>query len=107
MATISVDGQNFDQEVIQSELPVVVDFYADWCGPCKMVGPVIEELSGEYEGKVKFVKLDIDKAQDLAAKYSVASIPTLIFFKAGEKVNQMVGAQPKPQIEDQVKTLIS
>ena len=86
MATIALDSQNFDQEVIQSSIPVVVDFYADWCGPCKMVGPIVEELSNDYEGQIKFGKLNVDNAQDLAASFGVSSIPTIIFLKMVKKL---------------------
>ena len=82
---VNVSDQNFESEVIKSAQPVLVDLWAPWCGPCRMVGPVIEKLEGEYDGKVKFCKLNVDENQQTAAKYSVMSIPTLLFFKNGER----------------------
>ncbi len=100
MSVVVLSTHNFSTEVLESDQPVVVDFYADWCGPCKMVAPILEKLSNDYDGKVKFAKLDIDNAQELAAQYEVSSIPTLILFKDGNKADQAVGALPKGQIED-------
>ena len=82
---------NFENEVLQAKMPVVVDFFADWCGPCKMAAPVLEKLAEEFKDKVKIVKVDIDKAQDLAGQYKVMSIPTVIAFKNGEEVDRKVG----------------
>jgi len=99
--------QNFDQEVTQEKtLPILIDFYADWCGPCKMMAPVIEELASQYEGKIKIAKLDVDKNQAVAAKFNVMSIPTLLFFKNGQVVNQLVGAIPKEQLKKELDNLI-
>lgn len=106
MSAVKLTGENFKSEVIDSGLPVLVDFFAEWCGPCKMVGPIVEQLAGEYEGKIKVGKLDVDQAQDIAAEYGVMSVPTLIFFKGGEKVNQVVGALPKDKIEGMIKETI-
>ncbi|OED37655.1 thioredoxin [PVC group bacterium (ex Bugula neritina AB1)] len=100
MSVVVLNPENFSGEVLDTDKPVVVDFYAEWCGPCKMVGPVIETLSEEYGEEVKFAKLDIDQGQSLAAQYGVASVPTLILFKGGEKVDQLVGAHPKGRIKD-------
>lgn len=83
---------DFDKEVLQSELPVLVDFYADWCGPCKMMAPIVEKLAGEYEGKIKIGKCNIDEEMDIAQRYRVMSIPTFIIFKNGEAVDTSVGA---------------
>lgn len=88
------DG-NFEKEVLQSELPVFVDFYADWCGPCRMIEPTIRKLAQEYKGKVKFVKLNTDENQDLAFQYNVMGIPTAIIFKNGKAVQRLVGAAPE------------
>ena len=95
MATVKVDNANFKSEVLESTQPVVVDFWAEWCGPCKMIGPSLEEISNELDGKVKIVKLNIDENPELAAKFGVRSIPTLAVFKAGEVVDIAVGAKPK------------
>ncbi len=95
MATIKVDANNFEKEVLNSAEPVVVDFWAEWCGPCKMIGPALEELSTEFAGKVKVAKLNIDENPELAAQYGVRSIPTLAMFKAGQVADLKVGAAPK------------
>jgi thioredoxin 1 len=95
MATVKVDKSNFQQEVLDSAEPVVVDFWAEWCGPCKMIAPSLEEISTEMEGKVKVVKLNIDENPELAAQYGVRSIPTLTMFKSGEVADMKVGALPK------------
>lgn len=90
-----VNQQNWESEVINSKIPVFVDFWAEWCGPCRMVGPVIEELAGEYAGKVNFVKVNVDENNELASRYNVFSIPTLALFNKGEIVAQQVGAASK------------
>ncbi len=90
-----VNQQNWDNEVINSKIPVFVDFWAEWCGPCRMVGPVVEELAGEYAGKVNFVKVNVDENNELASKYNVFSIPTLALFSKGQIVAQQVGAASK------------
>ena len=94
--------QQFEQEVLNSSKPVFVDFWAEWCGPCRMVSPTVEELSGEYEGKVDFVKVNVDQNNELAQKYNVFSIPTLAIFKQGQIVSTKVGASSK----DTYKTMI-
>lgn len=91
---ISVDETDFDTTVLQSEVPVFVDFYADWCGPCNMIAPTIEALSEEYEGKVKFVKINTDNNQGLAMKYDIMSIPTAILFEKGTVKDSLIGAYP-------------
>ncbi|MBL7021980.1 thioredoxin [Patescibacteria group bacterium] len=100
-----VTDQNFEAEVLKSDTPVLVDFYAEWCGPCKMMSPVIDELSKEYEGKVKIVKLNVDENQETAGKYQVMSIPTLFIFKGGEIVEQMVGFQDKNALKDRIDNI--
>ena len=103
MATVTVNADNFDAEVLQSSKPVVVDFWAEWCGPCKQIAPALEEISDEHAG-VTIAKLNIDENQDLAARYGVRSIPTLIAFKGGEPADMKVGAVPKSSLESWVKS---
>ncbi|MBN1164833.1 MAG: thioredoxin [Candidatus Krumholzibacteriota bacterium] len=91
---------NFQEQVLDAEIPVVVDFWAPWCGPCHIIGPIIEELSDEYGGKVKFVKINTDDAREIATKYGIMGIPTLKVFKAGEEINSLTGAAPKGHIKD-------
>jgi thioredoxin 1 len=90
---VNLNQSNFTDEVLQSETPVVVDFWAEWCGPCKMIAPLIDELAGEYEGRIKFAKLNIDDEQALATEHGIRAIPTLLFFKGGEVVDQMMGGR--------------
>lgn len=96
---IEVTDATFEAEVKNSALPVVVDFWAPWCGPCRMVGPVLEELSGEMAGKVKFCKVNVDENQAVAGQFGIMSIPALLVFKGGSLVNQHVGALPKPALK--------
>ena len=91
---------NFEAEVLQSDIPVFVDFYADWCGPCKMMSPVIDKLAEEYEGRIKVGKVNVDENGNLAVKYGIMSIPNMVFFKNGEPVDRVVGAIPKPAMKD-------
>ena len=100
MATHKVDTSNFESDVLNSDLPVVIDFWAEWCGPCKAIGPSLEEISGEMAGKVKVAKVNIDENPDLAAQYGVRSIPTLVMFKNGEPASMQVGAKPKNALVD-------
>ena len=97
MAHIDITNQEeFKSKVLDSTVPVVVDFWAEWCGPCKMVAPVFEELSGEYQDRLVFAKLDVDALPNIAAQYGVQSIPTMIVFKGGNEASRMIGAHPKP-----------
>ena len=99
MAEIILTESNFEQEVLNSELPVLVDFWATWCGPCRMLAPTIAKIAEEQEGKIKVGKIDVDEEPELAAKYGIASIPTLMVFKNGLVVKSSVGVQPKAAIE--------
>lgn len=103
MAEITITEQNFESEVLQSDKPVLVDFWATWCGPCRMLAPVIAELAEEYEGRVKVGKVNVDEQQALAIRYRVSSIPTVIVFKNGEAVASSVGVRPKAQLEELLK----
>lgn len=98
MASIQVNESNFESEVLKSELPVLVDFWATWCGPCQMMGPVLEELSGELEGKAKVCKVNVDENPDLAQKYNVMSIPNFVVFKGGNVSGNVIGAVPKEKL---------
>ena len=92
--TIEITDKNFD-EIIKSDKPVLVDFWAEWCGPCKMVGPIVEEIAGEYDGKAVIGKVDVDTNPEVSARFGIRSIPTLLYFKDGEIVDKQVGAVPK------------
>jgi thioredoxin 1 len=98
--------QEFQSEVLDSKDLVLVDFFATWCGPCKMMAPVIDQLAEEMDGKAKIFKIDVDEARDLAAKYRIMSVPTLMFFKNGEVVDQIMGAVPKDRLVDKINALI-
>lgn len=96
---------NFQQEALESNIPVIVDFYADWCGPCKMMAPIIDELATQYEGKVKIGKVNTDENRAVAAKYNIMSIPTILFIKDGQVVDTTVGALPKQVLEQKISQL--
>ena len=102
---IHFTDENFNQEVLSSDIPVLVDFYADWCGPCKMLAPVIETLATEQEGKVKVGKLNVDDSPETARKYGIMSIPTLLYIKNGDVVNKTVGVVSKTEIEQILSSL--
>lgn len=102
MSVISVNSSNFSQEVLQSDKPVLVDFFATWCGPCKMLSPIVDELANEHE-EIKVCKLDVDNSQDLAQQFQVMSIPTLILFKNGQAVSKVIGLQSKAALEQLIK----
>lgn len=102
MKPLEITDDNFAAEVLNSDLPVLIDFWAAWCGPCRMIAPLVEELAGEYEGKVKIGKLDVDNNQQTAIKYGVRSIPTLLVFKSGKVKDTIIGAVPKSQISQKL-----
>lgn len=104
--TLTITEENFETEVLQSESPVLVDFWAEWCAPCVALGPVIEELAGDYEGKAKVGKLNIDEAQEISVKYGIRSIPTVAIFKGGEIVSMRVGLASKDDLSEKLDEAI-
>ena len=107
MATVKIDNSNFQSDVLGSSEPVVVDFWAEWCGPCKMISPALEEISQEMDGQVKIAKVNVDENQELAVQYGVRSIPMLLMFKNGEIADQMIGAAPKAKLSDWIKKSVA
>ena len=105
-AAAAVTTADFEKEVLQSDVPVLVDFWAVWCGPCRMIGPHVDAVAEEFKGKAKVFKVDTDAEGEIAMKYNVMSIPTLIYFKNGERVDQLVGAAPKAEIAARLNKLI-
>jgi thioredoxin 1 len=103
---LQVTDGSFDEEILQSDIPAMVDFWAEWCGPCKMVGPVVEELAKEYEGRIKIAKMDVDQNRETPAKFGIRNIPTLILFKDGEVAQTIVGAHPKSVLDEGLKKLL-
>ena len=104
---ITLTDQNFEEEVKKSNLPVLVDFWAIWCGPCRMLGPIVEELAEEFKGKIKVGKLNVDENPAMAGKYEVLGIPSLKFFKDGNIIDEMTGVQPKEVIIEKIKKLLN
>lgn len=107
MASVpAVDSTNFKREVLESDIPVMVDFWAEWCVPCRMIAPIVERLAQRYAGRLKVVKLDVDANQDLAIQYQVMSIPTLLFFKNGQPVDRIIGAVSEQAIIQKIEELL-
>ena len=103
---INVGEQTFEKVVLQSEIPVLVDFWAAWCGPCRMVAPVLDQIAAEHEGKIRIVKVNVDEEPALAAQYRITSIPAMKVFKGGEEVRELIGAMPKQMIEKELEGII-
>jgi thioredoxin 1 len=103
---VTVTRSNFDAEVMKSAVPVVADFWAEWCGPCKMIAPVLKDLARDYNGKIKIAKIDVDAEGELAQQFNIVSIPTILVFNKGQVVKQQIGAVPRPALEKMIKELI-
>ncbi len=104
---VEITDATFQHEVVNSDTPVVVDFWAEWCGPCKMIAPIVEELAGEYDGKVKFTKLDVDSNPQTPMQFGIRGIPTLLIFSGGKAVGQVVGAVPKSMLKKRVDEVLA
>ena len=107
MSTVHVTDDTFKAEVLESDVPVLVDFWAPWCGPCRMVAPILEELSESYAGRVKIVKLNTDENPQVSAAYGIISIPTLNVYSGGELVKQLIGAKPKPVLVNEIESVLA
>lgn len=103
---IHISDATFEDEVIKSDIPVIIDFWAIWCGPCKMIAPIMEEIAREYDGKVKVCKMDVDKNPNTAIKFGIRSIPTVMYFKGGKQVDQIIGAYPKKHFVERLEKLL-
>ncbi len=103
---VKITDSTFDDEVLKSDIPVIVDFWAPWCGPCKMIAPILEDIAMEYDGKLKVGKVDVDTNSKVASQFKIMSIPALLIFKNGELVDQMIGALPKNQLLDRVTKVL-
>ena len=107
MGVLALTEKNFEAEVIKSDKPVLVDFWAEWCGPCRMIAPIVEEIAKDLSGKLKVVKVNVDEAQELASQFNIMSIPTLILFKDGEPVDMIIGAMSKDQMLEKINPQLS
>jgi thioredoxin 1 len=103
---MAVTTGTFEAEVVKAAIPVIADFWAEWCGPCRMIAPILRELSKDYQDRLKIVKINVDEEPDLASRFGIQSIPTLLFFKGGQVVKQQIGAVPRPVLEKIVKELV-
>jgi thioredoxin 1 len=103
---IEVNDGNFDEVVIKADKPVIVDFWAEWCGPCRMIGPIIEEIGKEYEGRVIVVKCDVDSSPEVSSRFGIRNIPTVLFFKGGQIVDKQIGAVPKSNFVNKLNALL-
>ena len=103
---LNVTDGNFDEEIVKADITAMVDFWAEWCGPCKMVGPSVEALAKEYDGKVKIAKMNVDENRETPARFGIRNIPTLILFKDGEVAQTIIGAHPKSHLEEELKKLL-
>ncbi len=104
---VTITAENFESEVLKSDIPVLIDFWAVWCGPCKAIAPIVEEIAKEYAGKLKVGKCDVDSNQSIALQYGIRSIPTILIFKNGELKEQIIGAVPKQSVVEKVKAVLS
>ena len=104
---LTVTDASFEKEVLQSDTPVVVDFWAEWCGPCKMIAPILEEIAQEFDGRLKVAKVDVDSNNKTAGRYNIMSIPSLLFFKNGQVVDQIVGAMPKSHLTSRLEKVLA
>ena len=103
---LEVTDSNFEELILKSDKPALIDFWAEWCGPCRMIGPIVEELSGEYEGKAVIAKLNVDENPEVCSKYGIRNIPTILFFKGGEVVDKQVGAVPKNALTQKIDAIL-
>lgn len=104
---LKIDSENFEKEVLKSDTPVIVDFWAEWCGPCKILGPIFEKISEEYDGRLKFAKMNVEENQDIAGKFSIQGIPSMIIFNKGEEAERLVGALPETLLKEKIDTALS
>ena len=107
MSTVTVTDATFKNDVLQSDVPVLVDFWAPWCGPCRAVAPILEELSGTYEGRLRIAKVNTDENPEIAAAYGIVSIPTINIYQGGELVKQIIGARPKPALVTEIEAVLA